>query len=721
MAKKIVVEFEAKGLDRVSRTVGDVVEETKSLKQQFREAAKEAQTLAGANIIDQKALDEAIARTAELKDRMNDVNEQVGVLTAGSKFEKMSNNLGDIGGKIASLDFEGANESASRLLNFSKSITFGDATKGIKDLGGTFLQLGKALLTNPLFLIAAVIAAIVYAIVKLLDKIGVLKVIMNALGKVFEWIMIPINAIIEGLKMFTDWLGITNNAAEDAAEKQAQSAEKLAEAYENKSARIIEGYDHEIKMAEINGESTRQAELKKAYFILNTAKQRAKADIARLKSAQLAGELDEKEIADLRKKAEASVTEANAAANDITELRAQFRAEDKSNREKADKEEKEAEEDKIKEATDRAKKASEDARKARQQALEDIRKAEKEYSDSLLTEQQREINAVNDKYSQLIKSAQKYNQDITTLTKAQNDAILSINSKYAKEEQQKLYEKNKEIGDAFAELQLTIETLENEHLDKLLSDQDREKNAIYDKYFALLEAARQNGIDTKLLEESQKAELDAIDANYAQKRKERELQDRVDKLDTHIANLELAQKFSNATNSLAEGVFALSNRLGKQDEKSREERAKRQFKINKALQLSTAVITGIQSVMQAFKNGMQNPIPLLGPATAAVYAGIAGVVSAANIAKIAATKFETTGGSASTGGGGGGPSAGGEVSTPQFNSNALFSTGGGSTQGITAGSQKENVATPVVKAVVVESDITNTQQRMSNIRQQATI
>ena len=118
-------------------------------------------------------------KVARLKDDIADTNEQIKVLTAGSPFEKMANGLGDVGSKLMSLDFEGAKESAGKLITLSKGLTFGDAIKGVKDLGSTFIQLGRALLANPLFLLAAVIIGLVIVIVKIMDKIGLLKVITN--------------------------------------------------------------------------------------------------------------------------------------------------------------------------------------------------------------------------------------------------------------------------------------------------------------------------------------------------------------------------------------------------------------------------------------------------------------------------------------------------------------------------------------------------------------
>ena len=54
--------------------------------------------------------------------------------------------------------------------------------------------------------------------------------------------------------------------------------------------------------------------------------------------------------------------------------------------------------------------------------------------------------------------------------------------------------------------------------------------------------------------------------------------------------------------------------------------------------MTGAVITGVQTVMAAFASGMATPI--IGPATGAVFAVLAGITAAANIAKIAGTQFE---------------------------------------------------------------------------------
>lgn len=77
--------------------------------------------------------------------------------------------------------------------------------------------------------------------------------------------------------------------------------------------------------------------------------------------------------------------------------------------------------------------------------------------------------------------------------------------------------------------------------------------------------------------------------------------------------------------------------------------AEEQFNVNKALQLAQATITGIQSTFNAYTSTLA--IPVAGPELAPFAAAAAGVFAAAQIAKIAASKFNSaaTTGSGSSG------------------------------------------------------------------------
>lgn len=100
---------------------------------------------------------------SELKDKIGDAAEAIGT-QAGGAFERVSNSLGLVTGRILNLDFEGAAEGAKLLAQNITQIKPGDIAKGIQGIGSAFASIGKALLTNPIFLIgASIAAAVVYA------------------------------------------------------------------------------------------------------------------------------------------------------------------------------------------------------------------------------------------------------------------------------------------------------------------------------------------------------------------------------------------------------------------------------------------------------------------------------------------------------------------------------------------------------------------------------
>jgi hypothetical protein len=174
-------------------------------------------------------------RAGELKDQLKDANEAVNVFASGSKFEQVSNSIGGIKDSLMSLDFEEANQKAQVFAGALGKLNPADLAKGMKGLmgtlstvGGAFVKLGATILANPIFLLVAVITVIVVAIGFFLKKIGVLDA-------VFKAIMAPINAVIQGFKDLTDWMGLTDNAAEENAEAVKESSEKNIESIKAQS------------------------------------------------------------------------------------------------------------------------------------------------------------------------------------------------------------------------------------------------------------------------------------------------------------------------------------------------------------------------------------------------------------------------------------------------------------------------------------------------------
>lgn len=179
-----------------------------------------------ADATDPESLRQLSMRAGELKDQLKDANEAVNVFASGSKFEQVSNSIGGIKDSLLSLDFEEANQKAQVFAGALGKLNPADLAKGMKGLmgtlstvGGAFVKLGATILANPIFLLVAVITVIVVAIGIFLKKIGVLDAVLKA-------IMAPIMAVIQGFKDLTDWLGLTDNAAEENSAAIKESADK---------------------------------------------------------------------------------------------------------------------------------------------------------------------------------------------------------------------------------------------------------------------------------------------------------------------------------------------------------------------------------------------------------------------------------------------------------------------------------------------------------------
>jgi cell shape-determining protein MreC len=155
-------------------------------------------------------------------DKMKDVNETVAIFSGGTKFEQAGTALKQVGDNLLNLDFAGASEKAKTLVEITKGMSFKGATEGLKDLGKTFLQLGKALLSNPLFLIAAVIVAIGVAIMAVLKHFGVLQKVLNVIKDVVQ-------KVIDVFYALTDAIGLTNHAEEEKAKKNEENHKKRQE------------------------------------------------------------------------------------------------------------------------------------------------------------------------------------------------------------------------------------------------------------------------------------------------------------------------------------------------------------------------------------------------------------------------------------------------------------------------------------------------------------
>jgi hypothetical protein len=251
-----------------------------------------------------------------------------------------------------------------------------------------------------------------------------------------------------------------------------------------------------------------------------------------------------------------------------------------------------------------------------------------------------------------------------------------------------------------------------------LTQQERELTAINDKYFNLIERAKQFGLETQALEEEQQAAIDAIDQKYANEKAARDKKADDDAEASKQKQIQREKEIQDAKFKLAQDGLTLVQNLTELFGRNNEKAAKAAFAVDKAAKIASATTAGIEGVINAYKTAQGSALTSVFPAYPAIQAGLAAAFAATNIAKIAQTKFgggAQTASAAPTGGGvGGGGATSASASTPSFE---LFGQPNEDNNVSAVASQETNQMT--VKAVVVESDITTTQNKISKMKENA--
>ena len=630
-------------------------------------------------------------KAGEVADRLKDANEQVAVFTAGSKFESVSNSFSAISGDLASLDFEGANEKAQVFAKNLGSIGKADisgAIKGItgtvKTLGGAFVKLGVQILANPLFLIAAVIAAVVAGIVVFLGKIGLLQ-------KAFDVLMAPINAIIDGFKKLTDEMGLTNYAAEENAKKMAKANEKAAESSKKRAEKVSDAYDIEIAKAKAAGKDTTDLEVAKSKAVSKEAQGRLSDQQKEYAALQ---KIASKDNLERRKKLREQIAAEKKILSEGRKERQLLEIQDAAEQEQKDKE---ANAKRVENAKAYAKNRLDAAR-----TIKDIEIA------LIADENEREIATTNEKYRRLIEDVKKNENltgkekvELTKLYESQKQAELDASAKVQADAAAKRQaDINKAIKDN-ENVQLQAQEDFEETVRQLkMTDAQREIDAVQTKYFELIALAEQYGMDTKAIEEKRAAEIKAIQDKTTAATKAAALDEIEKAKQVRDAKIQIVGDYANSLLNLTTLVT--------KDQKKLEQ-------INKAsalVQIGIDTAKAISSLVAASNANALNSVTG-GLAGAAQFAsGILQITT--NIAK-AKTLLTNPSGTVS-GGGGSSPSGSSTSVSPLTPAVQMFGQGN---QLNTVG-QPQSVSTNqniVVQAIVSESDITNTQSKINKIKQ----
>lgn len=629
-----VKQVDGSKLGELEETQKQVEGSSKSLKLQLRELQAQL-----ANTEPNSAKYRELAAAAgELKDKMQDASQAVGT-QAGGALERVGGSLGLVTSRIASLDFAGASDAAQQLAKNISDVKPSDITKGVKDLGKAFGAVGKALLTNPIFLIgAAIAAAVIYSkeLLSLIDgvtdaeqksleiqkeKTAQAKQQFDAIGQQEESLKRQGFSEEEILKLKLDALNVAILEAKVTAETTAAQAQGQIEAAK-RNKEILEGLLNFISLpltALLAGVDLLTEGLNKAGLLSDETF--AKVGNLRNKLTDSVSNL----LFDPAKVEKETKVATDAALKNVKDL--------------------ENTRDGLLNSRDAKNKA------AGQKAAADAKTAaEKTAADKLKIEQDlaKEEEAL---FDDLLKS---FEENEAARTKAAQDEAakrLALSDDYYTE----------------------LAALQNQNFLDSLSDNEKEELAVKEKYAKLLEAAKLfnaslkpgeegQAIDVVAIEKQQGEEVNAVKKANAEEAAAialaEEEKKRQEQLATVNQGIELAQGAVNAIQGISDAAFA--NKLAKVKKGSKEEEAlfKKQFQFNKKLQLAGATMDAAKAVTASIAAAplailaVPNPVGI----ASAAFAAATGLAS---IAKIAATKYESPGSTSSSpppslGGGGGG-------------------------------------------------------------------
>jgi hypothetical protein len=258
---------------------------------------------------------------------------------------------------------------------------------------------------------------------------------------------------------------------------------------------------------------------------------------------------------------------------------------------------------------------------------------------------------------QALEEKKKINQE--KKKEAKKDKEEEIKEEVDKNEKLKAEEEKKERAQKKLEFErqmaAALEELQEANYQAGLSDKARELEAVQYHYQDMIRELERHGQDATNLKEEQRKKEDEINKKYN---------------DKELADARTLQEAK--LDMISKGLKAFADVTMSFDIKN-EKRAKKQFQINKALTMAAALIDTYKAVTSA----LADPNPLIPYNMKMANAVIAGATGFAQVAKIAQTQYNTTGGTQGGTGGmdTGGGTGGGGMQAPPIDFSFMQQTG----------------------------------------------
>ena len=197
MAKQeVVIEVDIQGTAKVE-----------SMRTQMRKLREELATLPEGTA----EFNRVQRQLGELKDRMDDLGRSVNTVS-GAPLERLNNSFSMIGSSVMSLDFDNAITGLKGVAGALQDFKVSDLTNAIKGFGSALGAIGKALLTNPIFLIAGSIALIATNMDKVFKAIPAFENALKGISQVERDIAAAVEARAAASKKAYDQSALEVNA-----------------------------------------------------------------------------------------------------------------------------------------------------------------------------------------------------------------------------------------------------------------------------------------------------------------------------------------------------------------------------------------------------------------------------------------------------------------------------------------------------------------------------
>jgi hypothetical protein len=246
------IDITVKGGEQVNSVVNSIDQgaaATISLKKQLAELKAELATLDP----NSAKFQELAEKAGGVKDQMNDAAEAMSA-NAGPAFETLGNNASLLTERLGNLDFEGVSQSLKGMASSLGKVSFKDITSGIKSMGSALGALGKALLTNPIFLIAGVLALIATnldTVAKIIPGVGTA---MDSFSESITGVSREMNNALEQSKKLTDEAQKqldTTTASENILRLQGKTEKEILQTKIAETKEIIDQLKAQISNQEV--------------------------------------------------------------------------------------------------------------------------------------------------------------------------------------------------------------------------------------------------------------------------------------------------------------------------------------------------------------------------------------------------------------------------------------------------------------------------------------